>query len=115
MTEHAHTHVYETMDLDMRPQDPHLDGTGLTFETLEHGGDYPDTMPQAIRLHDAKGRACTYLPVRVNGKVVRSISFGSRKATDLEVGRPLPPPDRYLPGQIVRPFLRRLFRRQRSA
>jgi hypothetical protein len=33
-----------------RPQNPHLDGTGLTFETLEHGGDEPDTMPQAIML-----------------------------------------------------------------
>jgi hypothetical protein len=31
-----------------RPQDPHLDGTGLRFETMEHGGEYPDTMPQAI-------------------------------------------------------------------
>jgi hypothetical protein len=33
-----------------RPQDPHLDGTGLSFETLDHGGEYPDTMPQAIIL-----------------------------------------------------------------
>jgi hypothetical protein len=28
----------------MRPQDPHGDGTGLRFETGEHGGDYPDNM-----------------------------------------------------------------------
>jgi hypothetical protein len=26
----------------MRRQDPHGDGTGLRFETGEHGGDYPD-------------------------------------------------------------------------
>jgi hypothetical protein len=40
-----------------RPQDPHLDGTGLRFETMDHGGEYPDTMPQAIKLIDAEGRS----------------------------------------------------------
>ena len=35
----------------------HMDGTGLPFETMEHGGEYPDTMPQAIKLIDAQGRA----------------------------------------------------------
>jgi hypothetical protein len=30
----------------MRPQDPRGDGTGLRFETGEHGGDYPDNMPK---------------------------------------------------------------------
>jgi hypothetical protein len=29
-----------------RPQDPHMNGTGLRFETMEHGGEYPDAMPQ---------------------------------------------------------------------
>jgi hypothetical protein len=38
------------MPPEKRPQDPHGDGRGLTFETLEHGGEYPDNMPQAIRL-----------------------------------------------------------------
>ena len=37
----------------MRPQDPHGSGTGLRFETGEHGGDYPDNMPQAIPMTDA--------------------------------------------------------------
>jgi hypothetical protein len=37
----------------MRPQDPHGDGTGLRFETGEHGGEYP---PQAITVTDAQGR-----------------------------------------------------------
>ena len=32
----------------MRPQDPYGDDTGLRFKTGEHGGDYPDDMPQAI-------------------------------------------------------------------
>ena len=40
----------------MRPQDPHGDGTGLRFETGEHGGGYPDNMPQAITVTDAQGR-----------------------------------------------------------
>jgi hypothetical protein len=32
-----------------------MDGTGLRFETMEHGGEYPDTMPQAIKLVDSQG------------------------------------------------------------
>jgi hypothetical protein len=49
-----------------------MDGTGLHFETMEHGGEYPDTMPQAIKLIDAKGRSCMYVPIMQNGKVVDS-------------------------------------------
>ena len=41
------THRFAQMTPDKRPQDPHMDGTGLRFETMEHGGEYPDTMPQA--------------------------------------------------------------------
>jgi hypothetical protein len=29
---------------DKHPQDPHLDVTGLRFETMEHRGKHPDTM-----------------------------------------------------------------------
>jgi hypothetical protein len=58
-----------------RPQDPHLDGTDLRFETMEHGGEYPDTMPQAIKLTDAEGRSCIYVPITQNGKVVDSHGF----------------------------------------
>jgi len=32
-----------------RPQDPFFDGTTLRFEVIEHGGEYDDAMPQAIR------------------------------------------------------------------
>ena len=32
----------------------HLNGTGLRFETMEHGGEYPDAMPQAIRMIDRR-------------------------------------------------------------
>ena len=55
-----------------RPQDPHLDGRGLKFETLEHGGEYPDTMPQAIRLTDRQGRSAGYVLLSIDGKVVAS-------------------------------------------
>jgi hypothetical protein len=54
----------------MRPQDPHGDGTGLLFETGEHGGDYPDNMHQAITVTDAQGRWAVYVPLRVGSKIV---------------------------------------------
>ena len=47
-----------------------MTGTGLRFETGEHGGDYPDNMPQAITVTDAQGRWAVYVPLRVNGKIV---------------------------------------------
>ena len=52
------THEFAEMTPEKRPQDPHMDGTGLRFETMEHSGEYPDTMPQAIKLIDAEGRSC---------------------------------------------------------
>jgi hypothetical protein len=39
---------------------------------FSHGGQYPR---QAIRVTDAKGRSCVYVPVTVNGKVVNSNRF----------------------------------------
>lgn len=45
-----------------RPQDPTLDGSTLKFETLDHGGAEPDTMPQAIRVTDAQGVSRIYVP-----------------------------------------------------
>jgi hypothetical protein len=35
------THKFAEMTPEKRPQDPHMDGTGLRIETLEHGGEYP--------------------------------------------------------------------------
>ena len=68
-------HRYRRMTPDMRPQDPSLRGEGLTFETLEHGGEEPDAMPQAIKLTDADGRWCIYVPTTENGKVVQSHGY----------------------------------------
>ena len=42
---------------------------------MEHGGEYPDTMPQAIKLIDAEGRSCIYVPIMQNGKVVDSQGY----------------------------------------
>jgi hypothetical protein len=47
-----------------------MDGTGLRFETMERGGEYPDPMPQAIKLIDAEGRSCIYVPITPNRKLV---------------------------------------------
>jgi hypothetical protein len=69
------THKFEMMTPHKRPQDPHMNGTGLSFETQEHGGEYPDTMPQAIKLTDAEGRSCIYVPITQGGKVVDSQGY----------------------------------------
>ena len=52
------------------PQDFTLDGKDLQFETMDHGGEYDDTMPQAIKLTDRQGRSCIYVPLAKDGKVV---------------------------------------------
>jgi len=64
------TQTFRELTYTMRPQDPHGDGTGLRFEKGEHGGDYPDNMPQAITVTDAQGRWAVYVPLRVNRKIV---------------------------------------------
>ena len=48
---------FAEMTPEKRPQDPYLDGIGLRFETMEHGGEYADIMPQAIKLIDAEANA----------------------------------------------------------
>jgi len=69
------THKFAELMPEKRPQDPNLDGTGLRFETMEHGGEYPDTMPQAIKLIDAEGRSRIYVPITQDGKVVDSQDY----------------------------------------
>ena len=66
------THKFEEMTPEKRPQDPSMNGTGLRFETMEHGGEYPDTMPQAIKVTDAEGRS---MPITQDGKVVDSYGY----------------------------------------
>ena len=67
-----------------RPQDHTMDGSGWTFETMEHGGDYPDAMPQAIRATDPEGRSS------VDGVVVDSEGFDL--SVEGEPDQPTPSP-----------------------
>jgi hypothetical protein len=59
-------HRYRPLPPERRPQDPTLDGRTLPYETLEHGGEYPDYMPLTIRVSDAEGRHAVYV-VRAEG------------------------------------------------
>jgi hypothetical protein len=60
---------------DSRPRDETMDGKGLRFETIAHGGEYPDRTPQQVRVTDAQGRSCVYAPVKLDGRVVESKGF----------------------------------------
>jgi hypothetical protein len=50
---------------------------GLAFASKpwSTAGEYPDSMPQAIKLIDAECRSCVYVPVTQDGKVVDSQGF----------------------------------------
>jgi hypothetical protein len=74
---------------DSRPRDETMDGNGLIFETLAHGGEYPDRMPEQVRVADAKGRSCVYAPVKVDGRVVDTKGFEVVPATGEENVVPL--------------------------
>lgn len=84
MTRIRRCHEFDIMDEDMRPQDERLDGSTLTFDTREHGGEFSDQMPQAIYVTDRQGRWCTYIPVTVGGRIVRSYSLSYRELHDRE-------------------------------
>jgi hypothetical protein len=58
-----------------RARDVAGDGSQLRFETLEHGGEFPDDMPQLIRVTDPEGRQARYRPIKEDGKVVDSKGF----------------------------------------
>ena len=56
-----------------RPQDPTMDGRDLKIlKTMEHGGEEPDMMANAIRIGDAQGRSAVYVVLKIDGKVVDS-------------------------------------------
>ena len=75
MNDEAHSQICRD-DAGQTPARPaYGDGTGLRFETMEHGGEYPDTMPQAIKLIDAQGRSAIYVPITQDGKVVDSQGY----------------------------------------
>jgi hypothetical protein len=69
------TRKFAPLAPERRPQDTQLDGSGLRFETMDHGGEYADAMPQAIRLTDSEGRSCIYVPIMQDGNVVDSQGY----------------------------------------
>jgi hypothetical protein len=62
------THKFAVMSPDKRSQDRHMNGSG-------HGGEYPDTMLQPIKLTDAEGRSCICVPITQEGKAVDSQGY----------------------------------------
>ena len=63
------TQTFRELTYIMRPQD--LTGTAPDCDPRpEHGGDYPDNMPQSITVTDAQGRWAVYVLLRVGGKIV---------------------------------------------
>ena len=76
------TSAFTLLAPDKRPQDPQMDGTGLRFETMDHGGEYPDAMPQAIKLTDAEGRSCIYLPLPKTARLLIAWDTRVIRATD---------------------------------
>jgi len=102
------TRRFAALTPEKRPQDPRMDGTGLRFETQEHGGEYPDTMPQAVKLIDAEGRSCIYVPISQDGRVVDSQGFALELDDEWSLGgtpafpqiglEPLPTGPRYRTG-----------------
>ena len=47
----------------------------MRVETREHGGEYSDDMPQALRVTDQRERVALYRPITEDGKVVDSRGF----------------------------------------
>lgn len=68
-----HDNKKNTMKAYDRPQDPGHDGAGWTFETAEHGGALPDSMPQVILATDQYGRKAVYVPV-IDGSFEQSVT-----------------------------------------
>jgi hypothetical protein len=68
------THRFAQLRPEKRPQDPRMDGTGLRFETMEHGGVSRRHAPS----HQVGGcrRPLLHLrPITQDGKVVDSQGY----------------------------------------
>lgn len=86
-------HNYEPYAPGELPQDDSMDGSGWTFETLEHGGPNTDEIafPEAILARDDQGREHIYMACFVDGAPVRSINYNFNPDRD---ARAEPPPRR---------------------
>ncbi|MEA3094799.1 MAG: hypothetical protein QOJ04_6141 [Caballeronia sp.] len=65
----------EYTDAWTRPQNHPCDRNLLRIETIEHGKDFPDDMPLALRVTDPEGRCSIYRAVTEGGKAVNSMRF----------------------------------------
>jgi hypothetical protein len=61
-----------------------MSGAAWALELLEHRGEKPDTMPQAIRATDTAGRSCIYVPITVDHDVVDSLGFELRREPEVQ-------------------------------
>jgi len=68
------THKFAEMTPAKRPQDLHMDGTGLRFETMDHGGEYPDNAA-SNQAHRRRGPMLHLRADHADGKVVDSQGF----------------------------------------
>ena len=68
------THRFAELTPENRPQDPHMDGTALASKRWSTAG-VSRPMPQAVKLIDAQGRSCVYVPISQDGRVVDSQGY----------------------------------------
>ena len=69
------THKFAEMTPGKRPQDPHMGGTGLRFETLDHSGNIPIRCRRPSSQPMLRDCPPIYVPIMQNGKVVDSQGF----------------------------------------
>jgi hypothetical protein len=69
------THRFAEMTPEKRPQDPHMDGIALRFETLDRRRGISRHNAPSHQLINAEGRCCICVPIIQNGKVVDSQGF----------------------------------------
>jgi hypothetical protein len=67
-TETLNGQTFDVLEPEDRPRDTYGDGRSLRFITSEHD---EMTMAQAIEVRDAEGRWAVYVPLEINGKIVR--------------------------------------------
>ena len=69
------THRFAELTPEQRPPGPAARRDRLALRDDGVWWVYPGTMPQVIKLTDAQGHSCIYVPIAQNGKVVDSQGF----------------------------------------
>jgi hypothetical protein len=68
-------HKFAALTVEKRTKDPHMTGPVYASRPRNSAGEFPDTVPQAIKLIDAKGRSCIYVPISQDGNVADSQGY----------------------------------------